>query len=86
MNLENVVQQQNEFIEQNENELQRKSQAESEIERLHKKITEISNEKSNDLNDKTIQIDKLTEQLNFKRYYSMYVQVTIVLLMHSGRH
>jgi len=63
-----VVQQQSEFIEQNENELQRKSAAEGEVERLHRKISQISTQKSNELEEKTIQIEKMTEQLNFKRF------------------
>ena len=63
-----MVQQQSEFIEQNENELQRKSAAEGEVERLHRKISQISTQKSNELEEKTIQIEKMTEQLNFKRF------------------
>ena len=62
------MQQQNEFIEQNENELQQKNEAEGEIQKLKRKINEISNQNNVELQEKSENIQKLTEQLDFKRY------------------
>ena len=65
--LETVVEQQNQFIEQNETELNQRNQVEGEVQKLNRKILEMKNSYAKESNDKNDIIAKLEEQLEYKR-------------------
>ena len=65
--LETVVEQQNQFIEQNETELNQRNQVEGEVQKLNRKILEMKNSYAKESNDKNDFIAKLEEQLEYKR-------------------
>jgi DNA repair exonuclease SbcCD ATPase subunit len=65
--LETVVEQQNQFIEQNETELNQRNQVEGEVQKLNRKILEMKNAFAKESSDKNDFIAKIEEQLEYKR-------------------
>lgn len=62
-----MLQQQNEFIDQNEKEIQKKSVFETKVKQLNDKLNEAGRKNKQDLLDKDYKIEELEEQLQFKK-------------------
>ena len=73
--LETVLAQQTEFIEQNENELAQRSQADVEVQKLQRKMADREAQFQREIGDKVDTIEKLEETLRNKR--QVYTHATL---------